>query len=135
LTNSHRNALDAGATSIDILLQNHGLSQIQVIDNGTGIPAADREFICKRHYTSKTDGDLTNGVSTFGFRGEALSSICELSEYVEILTKCKEDDVGLKMKFDSKGNMINKTPEQCRVGTTVTVVNIFSKVPVRRQVC
>ena len=76
------NSLDAGATSIEIRFKNHGLDSIEVQDNGNGIGPEDYETIALKHYTSKlsTYEDLTQ-LDTFGFRGEALSSLCALSDF------------------------------------------------------
>ncbi|KAJ2930783.1 hypothetical protein H1R20_g6325, partial [Candolleomyces eurysporus] len=85
------NSLDAGSTNIEIRFKNYGLKSIDVIDNGSGIAEDDFESIGLKHHTSKleTYEDL-NVVQTFGFRGEALSSLCALCEKVSVTTATKE---------------------------------------------
>ncbi|KAK2108699.1 ATP-binding mismatch repair protein [Saguinus oedipus] len=81
------NSLDAGATSIDVklilmlLLENYGFDKIEVRDNGEGIKAADAPVMAMKYYTSKINSheDLEN-LTTYGFRGEALGSICCVAE-------------------------------------------------------
>ncbi|KAG9711424.1 hypothetical protein KCU75_g25080, partial [Aureobasidium melanogenum] len=75
------NSLDAGSTSIEVRFRNHGLDAIEVIDNGTGIAPEDFESVALKHHTSKLCNydDLEN-LDTFGFRGEALASLCALSQ-------------------------------------------------------
>ena len=70
------NSLDSGATSIEVRFKNHGLDSIEVQDNGKGIAPEDFETLALKHYTSKLASyeDLTS-LDTFGFRGEALSSL------------------------------------------------------------
>ncbi|KAJ2877942.1 Mismatch repair endonuclease pms2, partial [Coemansia aciculifera] len=70
------NSLDAGATVVDIKLKDSGLTSISVSDNGQGISESDAPTLCRKHWTSKITSfaDLA-GVATFGFRGEALSSL------------------------------------------------------------
>lgn len=85
------NSLDAEATAIDINLSNYGLDKIEVRDNGRGVPKPDVPFVALRHYTSKisSDADLA-ALSTLGFRGEALASLCAVSE-VSFITKTEKD--------------------------------------------
>ncbi|CRK46128.1 hypothetical protein BN1723_019905, partial [Verticillium longisporum] len=76
------NSLDANATAIDVRFKNQGLESIEVHDNGSGISHDNYEGLALKHHTSKlaTFSDL-NTLSTFGFRGEALSSLCALSQF------------------------------------------------------
>lgn len=85
------NSLDAGATNLEIRFRNYGLKSVEVIDNGSGIAEKDFESIALKHHTSKLESyeDLTT-VGTFGFRGEALSSLCALCEKVLVTTATKE---------------------------------------------
>ena len=73
------NSLDAGATNIDIRLKNLGADSIEVVDNGSGVLPENFQALALKHHTSKLNvfADLV-GVETFGFRGEALSSLCAL---------------------------------------------------------
>lgn len=75
------NALDANATKIEVKLKENGFECIEVSDDGSGIPEPDRKALCLKHWTSKISSfeDLRR-ISTFGFRGEALSSLCELGK-------------------------------------------------------
>lgn len=85
------NAIDAGATSIEIVLKDAGRTLIQVIDNGSGMSETDARLAFERHATSKirNAGDLF-ALHTMGFRGEALASIAAIAQ-VELRTRMKED--------------------------------------------
>ncbi|GFT12525.1 mismatch repair endonuclease PMS2 [Nephila pilipes] len=73
------NSIDAGATSIEVKLEEYGSKLIEIIDNGKGVKACDFESLTLKHHTSKiADFADVPFVSTFGFRGEALSSLCAL---------------------------------------------------------
>lgn len=128
------NGLDAGATSIEVRFKNQGLDSIEVQDNGSGISAANYEGLALKHYTSKlsTYSDL-NTLETFGFRGEALSSLCALSRFT--VTTCLQSDVpkGTKLEFDVSGKLKGSSVIAAQKGTTVTVENLFQTLPVRRR--
>lgn len=98
------NSLDAGATCIEIKLKNFGADSIEVADNGSGVRASDYSSIAQKHHTSKisTFEDL-EGVSSFGFRGEALNALCELSGKFIITTRRQEDKYGASLTFDKFG--------------------------------
>ncbi|ROT82920.1 Mismatch repair endonuclease PMS2 [Penaeus vannamei] len=127
------NSIDAGATSVEIRLRDHGISLIEVIDNGKGVEESDFEGLTLKHHTSKIQdfGDLV-GVKTFGFRGEALSSLCALSD-LTIATRHESQAVATKLVYDHNGKLITKTPCPRQVGTTVTLQNLFSTLPVRHK--
>ncbi|KAH9837617.1 DNA mismatch repair protein MutL [Rhodofomes roseus] len=130
------NSLDAGATSLEVRFKDHGVASFEVIDNGSGIAPEDYDAIALKHHTSKLSSfaDLTS-VSTFGFRGEALSSLCALSEHV-IVTTCTaaEAPMGTILEFDSTGRLVGHKGKVARQrGTTVTVSGLFKPLPVRRR--
>jgi DNA mismatch repair protein PMS2 len=100
------NALDAGATSIEIKLKNSGADSIEVVDNGNGIAPKDYNFIAQKHHTSKiTAFEDLDGISSFGFRGEALNALCELSAKFSIITKRSVDKFGCMLSFDNLGRL------------------------------
>lgn len=126
------NSLDAHATSIDIRFKNTGLDSVEVVDNGDGIPESDFESIALKYHTSKLSSfeELTK-VSTFGFRGEAVSSLCSLANVS--ITTCTKDPLANKLIFDRYGNITSKNIVSGKKGTTVTISNIFDTLPVRRK--
>ena len=155
------NALDAGATSIEIRLEDSGATSIQVIDNGSGVNQSDfsglgkyynfltifsRIFIiseCKclsishvivsKHCTSKIEQfEDVCGVETFGFRGEALSSLCALAD-LTVTTKTAENRSGFRLKFDSNGTLVEQSACARGQGTTVTLGQLFHSLPVRQR--
>ncbi|KAL4066549.1 DNA mismatch repair protein MutL [Scleroderma citrinum] len=130
------NALDAGASTIDVRFQNYGLKAIEVVDNGTGIPSQDYDSIALKHYTSKLSSfdDLTR-VLTFGFRGEALSSLCALSDGVTVTTATASDTpMGTILEIDRNGRVKSRNGKVARQrGTTVAVSTLFKPLPVRRK--
>ncbi|XP_053129047.1 PMS1 protein homolog 1 isoform X2 [Hemicordylus capensis] len=127
------NSLDANATSADVKLENYGFDKIEVRDNGDGIKAADVPVMAMKHYTSKISSseDLEN-LTTYGFRGEALGSICCTSE-VLITTKTAADDFSTQYVLDRCGHVIAQKPSHLGQGTTVTVLKLFKNLPVRKQ--
>ena len=128
------NSLDAGATSIEIRFRNQGLDSIEVLDNGKGIPPEDFETIALKHYTSKLSSyeDLT-GLETFGFRGEALSSLCALSKFHIVTARSEDGAVGKKLEFETSGKLKGTSVVAAQRGTTVSVENLFCNLPVRRK--
>ena len=100
------NALDAGATSIEVKLKEMGLESIEVSDNGSGISSENYETLALKHHTSKLAdfSDLANGsILSFGFRGEALNSLCELSREFTVSTKQRGEKVGYSLAFERNG--------------------------------
>ncbi|KAF7295702.1 hypothetical protein MIND_01110600 [Mycena indigotica] len=118
---------------IDIRFKNHGLNSIEVVDNGGGIEEGDWDAIGLKHHTSKlaTLADLDT-VQTFGFRGEALSSLCALCESVTVSTTTKPP-MGTTIDLDSTGKVKGKSKTARQRGTTVTLHKLFSPLPVRRK--
>ncbi|KAM9305580.1 PMS1 protein homolog 1 [Gastrophryne carolinensis] len=127
------NALDANSNSITIKLDNYGFDKIEVQDNGEGIKASDVPVMGISHYTSKiaSHEDLES-LKTYGFRGEALGSICSVAE-VHITTKTAADEISTQYVLDSTGHIISQKPSHLGQGTTVTVSNLFKNLPVRKQ--
>ncbi|KDQ22881.1 hypothetical protein PLEOSDRAFT_1051048, partial [Pleurotus ostreatus PC15] len=127
------NSIDAGATSIDIRFKHYGLRAIEVVDNGCGINEEDHESIALKHCTSKLSSfsDLTT-VHTFGFRGEALSSLCALSESVTVTTSTKAP-MGTSLDMAPSGKVKKKSKVARQRGTTINIVNLFLPLPVRRK--
>ncbi|NXT12447.1 PMS2 endonuclease, partial [Prunella fulvescens] len=127
------NSLDAGATNIDIKLKDHGAELIEVSDNGVGVEEENFEGLTLKHYTSKIQdfSDLIH-VETFGFRGEALSSLCALSD-LTIFTCHKSAKVGTRLVFDHNGRITQKTPVPRQQGTTVSIQQLFYTLPVRHK--
>ncbi|XP_063672016.1 putative postmeiotic segregation increased 2-like protein 2 [Pan troglodytes] len=127
------NSLDAGATNIDLKLKDYGVDLIEVSDNGCGVEEENFEGLTLKHHTCKIQefADLTE-VETFGFQGEALSSLCALSD-VTISTCHASAKVGTRLVFDHDGKIIQKTPYPHPRGTTVSVKQLFSALPVRHK--
>ncbi|XP_061848338.1 mismatch repair endonuclease PMS2 [Colius striatus] len=127
------NSLDAGATNIDVKLKDHGAELIEVADNGDGVEEENFEGLTLKHYTSKIQdfSDLIH-VETFGFRGEALSSLCALSD-VTICTCHKSAKVGARLVFDHNGKISQKAPFPRQQGTTVSIQQLFYTLPVRHK--
>lgn len=128
------NSLDAGATSIEVRFKNQGLDSIEVSDNGKGISPDDYETIALKHYTSKLSSyeDLTS-LETFGFRGEALSSLCALSKFHIITARAEDGAVGKRLEFETSGKLKGTSVVAAQRGTTVVVENLFQALPVRRK--
>ncbi|XP_024432698.2 mismatch repair endonuclease PMS2 isoform X2 [Desmodus rotundus] len=127
------NSVDAGATNVDLRLKDYGVDLIEVSDNGCGVEEENFEGLTLKHHTSKIQefADLTQ-VETFGFRGEALSSLCALSD-VTISTCHSTAKVGTRLVFDHNGKIVQKTPYPRPRGTTVSVQQLFYTLPVRHK--
>jgi DNA mismatch repair protein MutL len=126
------NALDAGATQIDLVVKDAGKSLIMVVDNGCGMSETDARLCFERHATSKISrAEDLFAIRTMGFRGEALASIAAIAQ-VELKTRRKEDEVGTKIV--NEGSVVK---EQSLIpmstGTTFSVKNLFFNVPARRN--
>lgn len=176
------NALDAGATNIEVRIAHHrhawchicpqvrlrdrGAELIEVSDNGTGIEEANWEAVALKYHTSKLSSfddlqvstptlpnmpplqPLPQHVDTFGFRGEAISSLCAVAD-VSIITKTAGTDTAVrfnsyrnhctptpqaKLEYNHEGALIRKSPTARAQGTTVAVANLFKTMPVRHKV-
>ncbi|XP_078084714.1 PMS1 protein homolog 1 isoform X3 [Mustelus asterias] len=127
------NSLDANATSIEVKLENSGFDRIEVRDNGDGIKAVDTPVMGLKHYTSKiSHHEDLEALETYGFRGEALGSICTVSEVI-VTTKTTADEVSTQYTLDNAGHIISQKPSHIGQGTTVTVLKLFKNIPVRKQ--
>ena len=126
------NSIDAGSTEIDIVIEKGGKKTIKVIDNGTGMSVKDSKMAFERHATSKIkNADELFSIQTNGFRGEALSSICAISQ-VELISKSKSVDLGVKINLE--GNKLkNEKMVVAPIGTSISVKNLFFNIPARRN--
>ena len=124
------NSIDAGATQIDVFIEEGGKKLIEVRDNGTGMAPEDAEKCVLRHATSKISTiDDVFAIRSFGFRGEALSAISAISDF-EIVTKQEKDNAGTCVKVEA-GKMISTEPAPANNGTIFRVKNLFYPVPAR----
>ncbi|KAG9497800.1 hypothetical protein J7337_010671 [Fusarium musae] len=153
------NSVDAGATSIgrhpivpieqsfgsnewsiltelptDVRFKNQGLDLIEVADNGSGIAPANYPSVALKHHTSKLSSysDIAT-LETFGFRGEALASLCALS--IVSITTCQQGEApkGTKLSFEPSGALKGTAVVASSKGTTVSVERLFHNLPVRRR--
>lgn len=128
------NSLDAGASSIEVRFKNNGLDSIEVQDNGSGIPSDDYPTIALKHYTSKLASyDDLCSLQTFGFRGEALSSLCALSDFHIVTAQESETPKGTRLDFEVSGKLKSTSVVASQGGTSVAVENLFVNLPVRRR--
>lgn len=126
------NSIDAGATSITIILKDAGRTLIQVIDNGCGMSDTDARMAFERHATSKISrADDLFTLSTMGFRGEALASIAAIAQ-VDLRTMRKEETIGTRLVINGS-KVESQTPEACAPGSNMMVKNLFFNVPARRK--
>lgn len=126
------NAADAGATQIDIVVRDAGRTLIQVTDNGRGMSPTDARMAFERHATSKIRrAEDLFALHTMGFRGEALPSICAISQ-VEMLSSVKGTTTGTRLLIHGS-EVVSQEPYLCQPGTTMMVKNIFFNVPARRR--
>lgn len=124
------NAIDAGATRIQVSIEQGGKKKIQVTDNGKGMGAADLDLCYLRHTTSKlTNADDLFHLQTNGFRGEAVASIAAVSKLT--ITSATEDGESGRIIIHG-GNVVEKQDVQASRGTTFLVEDLFYNTPVRR---
>ena len=123
------NALDAGARRIRVDIQGAGLQLIRVRDDGHGIPAGQLALACRWHATSKLPGDDIDAIATLGFRGEALPSIALVGE-LELISRQAGEKQGRRLLAGDES--AGEAPAAHPVGTTVTVRELFARVPARR---
>lgn len=126
------NAVDAGADFVRIFIKDAGRTLIQVSDNGIGMSATDARMAFERHATSKiaSASDLAS-LRTMGFRGEALPSICAISQ-VELRSRTRDASVGTHLVI-SGSRVELQEPDVCEAGTNIMVKNLFFNTPARRK--
>ena len=126
------NAVDAGATRIDVSIEGGGVDLVRVVDNGCGIPAHELPLAVASHATSKLqEADDLFCVRTLGFRGEALASIAEISRLV-LRSRAATAPDGAELSVHG-GGASPVSPCGCPVGTTIEVRDLFFNTPVRRK--
>ena len=126
------NAVDAGATQIQLIIKDAGKTLIQVTDNGKGMSFNDARLCFERHATSKLrKADDLFHICTKGFRGEALASIAAIA-HVELKTKPAADEMGTLVLIDG-ADIKEHAPVTCADGTSIAVKNLFFNVPARRN--
>ncbi|MBZ0242890.1 MAG: DNA mismatch repair endonuclease MutL, partial [Bacteroidales bacterium] len=126
------NALDAGATQIDLIVKESGKTLIQVIDNGCGMSDTDARMCFERHATSKISkaNDLFS-IRTMGFRGEAMASIAAIAQ-VELKSKRASDEAGTHIIIE--GSVVkDQQMTAMNDGTQIAIKNLFFNVPARRN--
>ena len=126
------NAVDAGATSIKVVLKDAGRALIQIIDNGSGMSPADAQICFERHATSKLSSaaDLFK-IKTMGFRGEAMASIAAIAQ-VELKTKRAADSTGTLVRIEASQITLVE-PCSSSDGTSISIKNLFYVTPARRN--
>jgi DNA mismatch repair protein MutL len=124
------NSLDAGATRISVEVEGGGVSLIRVSDNGIGIPSAELELAFERYATSKINelADLES-ISSLGFRGEALPSIAAVAQVD--MTTCVDGEKAASYISLKDGAIAERASQGRSKGTTVSVLNLFRKIPAR----
>ncbi len=126
------NAVDASATSIQIVLKDAGRTLIQVIDNGVGMSDTDARLAFERHSTSKIrQADDLFALQTMGFRGEALASIAAIS-HIELRTCARGAQLGTKLLINAS-HCESQEPDVCQVGCNFMIKDLFFNVPARRK--
>lgn len=126
------NAIDSGASTIELIIKDAGRTLIQVIDNGCGMTEQDARMSFERHATSKINNaqDLFS-LCTKGFRGEALASICAVA-HVEMKTRRKKDELGYHL-VNEGSTITTEEPIATAQGTSIAVKNLFFNIPARRK--
>ena len=126
------NAVDAGADTISVIIEDAGRTSIQIIDNGSGMTPEEAVLCFERHATSKVaKADDLNSIQTYGFRGEALPSIAAVAE-VTLKSRKRGTDTGSEVTI-AGSEFISQEEVACAEGTNISVRNLFYKIPARRK--
>ncbi|MDE6380779.1 MAG: DNA mismatch repair endonuclease MutL, partial [Muribaculaceae bacterium] len=126
------NAADAGATEIRIFIKDAGKTLIQVVDNGRGMSETDARMAFERHATSKIrSAEDLYSLHTMGFRGEALPSICAISQ-VELKSRTEDSQMGTRLVINGS-KVESQEPCVCEKGTVISIRNLFFNLPARRK--
>ena len=126
------NAVDAGATSVVVVINDSGRTLIQVIDNGCGMTPQEAALCFERHATSKiAKAEDLYSIETYGFRGEALASIAACAD-VTLKTRKEGQECGTEVHI-AESSIISQTETSCPVGCNFAIRNIFYNVPARRK--
>jgi DNA mismatch repair protein MutL len=126
------NAVDAGSTSVMVVIREAGKSLVQVIDNGCGMSETDARLAFERHATSKIrDASDLFAIRTMGFRGEALASIAAISQ-LELKTRLVGEELGTTIQIHGS-EVVSQEPVSSPQGTHISVKNLFYNIPVRRK--
>ena len=126
------NAVDAGASTVDVLVQDAGRTSIQVIDDGKGMSETDARMAFERHATSKiAKAEDLFTLYTMGFRGEALPSIAAVAQ-VRLTTRTANQDLGVQLSLEGS-KLVGQEVCSCPVGANFEVSNLFFNVPARRK--
>ena len=126
------NAIDAGATDIQVIIKDGGRTLIQIIDNGKGMSETDARMAFERHATSKiTSAKDLFALTTMGFRGEALSSVAAVA-HVELKTRREESELGVRLCIEGS-RVQSQEPVNCPAGSNFMVKSLFFNIPARRK--
>jgi DNA mismatch repair protein MutL len=126
------NAIDAGASDIQVFVKDAGRTLMKIVDNGCGMSTVDARMSFEKHATSKIQGasDLFQ-IQTKGFRGEAMPSIAAIA-HVELKTRLAEEELGTHLVIEGSEVKLHESC-QCQTGTSISVKNLFFNVPARRH--
>jgi len=126
------NSVDAGSTSVQLIVKDAGKQLVQVIDNGKGMSDSDARLCFERHATSKIrSAEDLFAIKTFGFRGEAMASIAAVAQ-VELKTRQAENELGTLIRIEGSSIIVHEQTAH-PVGTSISVKNLFYNIPARRN--
>lgn len=126
------NAVDAGADTISVIIEDAGRTSIQIIDNGCGMTPEEAVLCFERHATSKiANADDLNSIQTYGFRGEALPSIAAVAEVI-LKSRKRGTETGYEVTI-AGSELVSQEEVACAEGANISVRNLFYKIPARRK--